>query len=163
MEQITTPAPVPATFRYAGFWKRFVAWFIDQIIMSAVSMIIFIPFIGILGISTLRWNEIDEAPASFLFAIIGAYMMAVMLFFVIQWLYYALMESRKGATFGKMALGILVVDMNGNPISFARATGRYFAKILSGLILCIGYIIAGFTQQKQALHDILAGCLVINK
>jgi uncharacterized RDD family membrane protein YckC len=53
--------------------------------------------------------------------------------------------------------------MNGNRISFGRATGRYFGKILSGLTFTIGYIMAGFTQQKQALHDMIAGCLVINK
>ncbi len=163
MEPTTTPTPAQVTFSYAGFWKRFVAWIIDKIILGAVSMVIFIPFIGILGISTLRWHELDEAPMGFLFAIFGAYMMAIAVYFVIQWLYYALLESRKGATFGKMALGIVVVDMAGNRVSFGRATGRFFAKIISGLILGIGYIIAGFTQQKQALHDILAGCLVINK
>jgi uncharacterized RDD family membrane protein YckC len=73
------------------------------------------------------------------------------------------MESKKGATLGKMALGIKVTDMSGNPVSFARASGRYFGKILSGLTLGIGYIIAGFSQQKQALHDILAKTLVVNK
>jgi uncharacterized RDD family membrane protein YckC len=51
--------------------------------------------------------------------------------------------------------------MTGNRISFGRATGRYFAKILSKMILMIGFLMAGFTQQKQALHDILAGCLVV--
>jgi uncharacterized RDD family membrane protein YckC len=74
-----------------------------------------------------------------------------------------MMESMKGATIGKMALGIKVTDLNGERITFGRATGRYFGKILSGLTLCIGYIIAGFSQQKQALHDILAKTLVVNK
>jgi uncharacterized RDD family membrane protein YckC len=62
-----------------------------------------------------------------------------------------------------MALGIKVTDMTGNKLSFGRATGRYFAKIISGLIMGIGYFMAGFTQQKQALHDIIASCLVVNK
>lgn len=80
------------------------------------------------------------------------------------WLYFALMESSgQQGTIGKMALGIKVTDMNGNRIGFGRATGRYFGKIISSLTLTIGYIMAGFTQQKQALHDIIAGCLVINK
>jgi uncharacterized RDD family membrane protein YckC len=79
-----------------------------------------------------------------------------------SWLYFALMESSaKGGTLGKMAIGIMVTDMTGNRISFGRATGRYFAKILSQMILMIGFLMAGFTQQKQALHDILAGCLVV--
>jgi uncharacterized RDD family membrane protein YckC len=70
-------------------------------------------------------------------------------------------SSAKGGTLGKMAIGIMVTDMTGNRISFGRATGRYFAKILSQMILMIGFLMAGFTQQKQALHDILAGCLVV--
>jgi uncharacterized RDD family membrane protein YckC len=62
-----------------------------------------------------------------------------------------------------MALGIKVTDMKGGRLSFARATGRYFSKMISGLTIGIGYIMAGFTQQKQALHDIIAGCLVVDK
>jgi len=163
MEPINTPSPTPPTFHYAGFWKRFVACIIDQIILSAVSLVLLIPFIGLLGIGALQSSDFNDASVSFIFALIGAYLTAIVLMFIIQWLYYAIMESRKGATFGKMALGIVVLDMNGRPISFGRATGRYFGKFLSSLILGIGYIIAGFTQQKQALHDILAGCLVVNK
>jgi len=80
------------------------------------------------------------------------------------WLYYALMESSNyQATLGKMALSIKVTDMSGNKVSFGKATGRYFGKIVSTIIFYIGFIMAGFTQQKQALHDIMAGCLVVNK
>jgi uncharacterized RDD family membrane protein YckC len=60
-------------------------------------------------------------------------------------------------------MGLVVTDMNGNRISFLRATGRYFAKILSALILLIGYIIAAFTARKQALHDMLASTLVLKR
>ena len=70
-------------------------------------------------------------------------------------------SSSKQGTVGKMILNLRVVDMLGNRISFGRATGRFFGKILSGLILNIGYIMAAFTEKKQALHDMLAGCLVI--
>ena len=72
-------------------------------------------------------------------------------------------SSSKQATLGKLALGIVVTDLSGNRISFGRATGRYFGKIVSGMIMCIGYIMAGFTERKQALHDIMASCLVILK
>jgi len=83
---------------------------------------------------------------------------------VIGWLYHAILESSPvQASLGKMALGIRVTDMNGDRISFGRATGRHFAKILSGLLLLIGYIMAGFTEKKQALHDIMASCLVVKK
>ncbi len=79
-----------------------------------------------------------------------------------MWLYYALMESSKyQATLGKMALNIKVTDLAGNKLTFARATGRYFGKILSGLILCIGYLMVIWTEKKQGLHDILAKTLVV--
>ncbi len=83
---------------------------------------------------------------------------------IITWLYYASMESsRKMATLGKMALGLIVTDMSGRRISFGRATGRHFGKIISGLLLCIGFFMAGFTQRKQALHDMMANCLVLRR
>jgi len=86
------------------------------------------------------------------------------LMFGAVWLYFALMESSsKQATLGKMMIGVIVTDTDGNRISFGRASGRYFAKIPSAIILMIGYIMAAFTKRKQALHDMMAGCLVIRK
>ncbi len=83
---------------------------------------------------------------------------------IIAWLYYAILESSSTqATVGKMALGIKVTDLSGNQIAFGKATGRYFGKYLSGLILGIGYLMVAFTEKKQGLHDLLAGCLVVNK
>ena len=60
-----------------------------------------------------------------------------------------------------MALGMKVTDLAGNRISFLRATGRYFAKIISALILFIGFIMVAFTEKKQGLHDMIAGTLVV--
>ncbi len=78
-----------------------------------------------------------------------------------SWLYEALMESSSyQATLGKMIFGMKVTDLNGNRIDFLRATGRHFAKIVSGLLLCFGFIMVGFTERKQGLHDMLAGTLV---
>jgi uncharacterized RDD family membrane protein YckC len=83
---------------------------------------------------------------------------------MLSWIYYASMESSSWqATLGKKILGLKVTDLAGNRISFARASGRFFGKILSGMILGIGFLMAGFTQRKQALHDILAGCLVLRQ
>jgi uncharacterized RDD family membrane protein YckC len=81
------------------------------------------------------------------------------------WLYHALLESSEWqATAGKKALGLAVTDLAGHRISFARASGRHFGKIISGLIpLGIGYILAGLTEKKQAIHDMLASCLVLRK
>ena len=94
--------------------------------------------------------------------ILGSVMGLILASIAVGWLYFALMESSKNqGTLGKMALSIKVTDGEGNPISFARASGRYFGKIISSMIMMIEYILAGLTEKKQALHDILAGCLVI--
>jgi uncharacterized RDD family membrane protein YckC len=167
METIYNPNEINApVVKYAGFWIRFVASLIDGI---ALSIII---YIGYFFFFLSRFKEIiaqqqemisnDEMPDPF--AMLS--MVAPMVFFsiIIHWLYYAGMESSKNqATLGKMALDLSVTDMNGSRISFARASGRYFGKILSGMILLIGYIMAGFTEKKQALHDKLAETLVIRK
>ena len=83
---------------------------------------------------------------------------------ILTWFYYAGMESSsRQATIGKSIMGIYVTDLDGQRISFLRATGRYFAKILSALILMIGFIMAAFTARKQALHDMIAGTLVYSR
>lgn len=83
---------------------------------------------------------------------------------VINWLYFALLESsERQATLGKMVIGAKVVDEKGDRISFINATGRFFAKILSGLILFIGYIMVAFDSRKQGLHDKLADTFVVYK
>jgi uncharacterized RDD family membrane protein YckC len=166
MEQIVVqPPPLhPQAAEYAGFWRRFMAYIIDKIILSILSAILIVPFLLMIGLGALSNRDFDSpSSVELLLPLIGAYFMVIVLIVIGEWLYFALMESKKGATLGKMVLGISVTDLGGNSISFGRATGRYFGKILSGLILCVGYLMAGWTQQKQALHDILAGCLVVTK
>ncbi|MEP0823148.1 MAG: RDD family protein [Ignavibacterium sp.] len=157
---------------YAGFWKRFAAYLIDALILGVASWIIILPVLGLIGIgaSSMEYTEEDmmtmddEAAAGLAAAMIGASMMLWIVIAAAGWLYFALMESSaKQATLGKMALSIIVTDVNGNRLTFGRATGRYFGKILSGLILYIGFIMAAFTEKKQALHDMIAGTLVVNK
>jgi uncharacterized RDD family membrane protein YckC len=81
-----------------------------------------------------------------------------------NWVYFASLESSPWrATLGKKALGLMVVDLAGNRISFPRASGRFFAKIISSMTFLIGFLMAGFTAKKQALHDMLAGCLVTRR
>ena len=150
---------------YAGFWKRFLAFIIDAIIMSIASFLAIIPVLGLigLGVGTAAAGDSDSM-TGIIIAAIGAYLMVCMALAVAGWLYYALMEtSVNQGTLGKMALGIKVTDLSGNRVTFGKATGRYFGKIVSGMILYIGYIMAGFTEKKQALHDIMAGCLVVIK
>jgi len=153
----TIPSLPQPQVDYAGFWLRFVAFLIDSIILGIAS--IFIMFItgGFAFFSAMSLSSPEAV--SF-----GNAFFPSILYYIIPWLYYAFLESStKQATLGKMALGIVVTDMNGNQISFLRATGRYFGKFISGFILAIGYIMAGFTVRKQALHDMIASCLVLVK
>jgi uncharacterized RDD family membrane protein YckC len=151
--------------RYAGFWKRFIAHLIDALLIGLVEIILFLPMFLLLGLNQFLM-EMDGAEPSP--GVIAAFVVAAifggMTAMICSWLYFALMESSAtGGTLGKMAIGIMVTDMQGNRVTFWRATGRYFAKYISGFTLGIGYVMAGITQQKQALHDIIAGCLVVNK
>jgi uncharacterized RDD family membrane protein YckC len=137
---------------YAGFWRRFVAAIVDGIVMNVVTF----PIGFALGFGAAMTGK-SGAPEA---AQIGAAILGA----VVGWLYYALMESSSyQATLGKMALGVIVTDVDGNRIGFGRATGRYFGKIISALICYIGFIMAGFTERKQALHDMMVGCLVVTK
>jgi len=148
---------------YAGFWLRFVAFIIDSIVLYFVGTIITLPFIASMGLRGIMRGHMPMSPEE-LMPLMGALIRLVLIRTVLNWLYYALLESSSWqATLGKKALGLEVTDMEGRRISFGRATGRFFAKIISALILWIGFIMAGFTEKKQALHDMIAGTLVIRK
>ena len=156
---------VPSPF--AGFWLRFVALIIDSIILVIGAATFIAVVVAIIGLGTLQNafensdNTGDFLPASIIMGIL----IVILGLTVGQWLYFAWMESSSNqGTFGKMALGLIVTDMQGRRVSFGRATGRYFSKIITGLIpFGIGYIMAGFTEKKQALHDMIASCLVLRK
>jgi uncharacterized RDD family membrane protein YckC len=144
------------TGNYGGFWLRFVAALIDGIALSA-AMFIFGLLGGIFGVSLTSLARPDATAKMW-----GAVGFLQLIAFVGVWLYFALMESSAWqATLGKKVLGLYVTDLEGRRLGFGRATGRYFAKAISNFTLLIGYIIAGFTKKKQALHDIIAGCLVL--
>jgi len=160
-----SPHWLPAPSRsYAGFWLRFVAFIIDGLILSFVTSALIFPIMAITGFgAALRGLHPGQEPdPAFFAAMLSAIPLLVTVGVVIKWLYCAYSESSEWqATPGKKALNIIVTDLNGNRISFARASGRFFAKYISALTMLIGYIMAGFTERKQALHDILAGCLVL--
>lgn len=135
---------------YAGFWIRFAAYLIDGAVATVFFFIVFSIFGTGMAISPYA-NELSPA----FWAITGLFYLAVIL-------YFPLMESSKWqATLGKRAVGIIVTDLDGKRIGFGKALGRFFAKIISGIILYIGFIMAGFTERKQGLHDMIAGTLVI--
>ena len=153
--------------RYAGFWLRFVAYIIDDLILCFVGFFISLPFIGSIIFNAFQIADAGNYDDRMFFGIagiVGAVFLWIIASIVVGWLYFSLMEASKHqGTLGKMALGLKVTDMDGNQISFGRASGRYFGKIISGMIFMIGYILAGLTEKKQALHDIIANCLVIRK
>lgn len=136
----------------------------DSILMSVVNFILVLPVLGLIGLAVAPIEGDPGASEALAAAAVGATFIIIIVMMIAVWLYFALMESSgKGATLGKRALGIKVTGLNGNRISFGKATGRFFGKMIFGVILYIGFIMAGFTEKKQALQDIVAGCLVVNK
>jgi uncharacterized RDD family membrane protein YckC len=142
-----TPAGTAAQVAYGGFWIRVVAYIIDAILVSLVLGVV----TAIFGVKYIDINDLDHYDPT-------ANLLSILVF----WLYFALMESsERGATVGKMAMGLRVVTNDGKRLSFMNATGRYFAKILSAIIFGIGFIMVAFTDRKRGLHDMIASTLVI--
>lgn len=140
--------------KYAGFWRRFAAYIIDGVVLA----------FALSQLAGLLWTQlvaqIKDYDTVQQYVAICVSLMSI----VVTWTYFSGMESSPlQATIGKLAVGLYVTDLQGQRISFGRATGRFFGKILSGAILSIGYLMAGFTAKKQALHDMLAGCLVLSR
>ena len=142
--------------RYAGFRRRLAAYIIDFIVASIAAYIVALVGALLIGLpGGLEFNGL-------VLTIATIWIIASDL--VIPWLYWALMESsNRQATLGKRALGIIVTDSAGRRVTFIRGTVRYWAKIISFLILLIGFMLVGFTSRKQALHDIVSNCLVVVK
>jgi uncharacterized RDD family membrane protein YckC len=157
---------------YGGFWERVAAYLIDGMILGVPFGIVMIGLIFMFGGVGVLMRRVAEnqnqppdpqaamammAPLFMLFAI------WFLVFMLLQWLYFAGMESSaRQATFGKSIMRLRVTNYEGQRISFGHATGRFFAKLVGGMVpLAIGYIMAAFTAKKQALHDYIAGTLVL--
>jgi uncharacterized RDD family membrane protein YckC len=149
----------PVAFRYAGFWLRFVAAIIDGIITNLVSGIAQFAVLG--SFSTFGGITTEVGAEAMWAALAGRVGLAVALGTAIHACYEAFFVAHLGATPGKLALGLKVVRPDGGPVSLGRAFGRYFAKMLSAMILFIGYIMVGFDSQKRALHDMICDTRVI--
>jgi uncharacterized RDD family membrane protein YckC len=166
MMNVPAVAPAPRV-EYAGFWLRFVAYLIDGVVISLGLVLILIPLIFLTGLGALlsQIHPQDELNDAGVLLIIGVIFLFFTVGLAVTWLYHALMESSEWqATVGKKALGLVVTDMAGRRVSFGRATGRHFAKIVTNMVPAfIGYIMAGFTEKKQALHDMMAGCLILRR
>ena len=152
---------------YGGFWLRFLAYLIDGAVIALGIVVVAIPLVFLTGLGQFLSQihpEEDLNDAGFWLIMAVIFFLATMSLGV-TWLYHALMESSEWqATVGKKALGLVVTDMAGHRVSFWRASGRHFAKIVTNMVPAfIGYVMAGFTQQKQALHDMIAGCLILRR
>jgi uncharacterized RDD family membrane protein YckC len=141
------------TPEYAGFWLRFLAYVIDALLMAAVCLPLGLFFGLAVGASGVDENSPELALVNMLSNVVSI---------AAGWLYHSLLEgSSWQGTVGKKLLGLKVTDLDGHRIGFGRATGRYFGMILSGMICFIGFIMVAFTEKQQALHDMLAGTLVV--
>lgn len=144
--------------KYAGFWLRFIAAFADIIILLAVSFLLLLiagsSIIGLLGLSAEQSESLGYVYGyAFPFA-----------FVVLQWFYSSILESTKRrATVGKMIVKIKVCDTEGRKLTLLLSAARNAFKMLSLLMLFVGFVTIFFTQRKQALHDLICGCLVIRQ
>lgn len=130
---------------YAGFWKRFWASFVDGLVLCIPNLMI------------------QYGMKYFIEGLMGS-IVAIVLQYLIGWIYSASMESGNNkATIGKQAVGIMVTDLNGGRLTFSAASTRYWSKIISGLILLIGYFMMLWDDKKQTLHDKIAGAVVVMK
>lgn len=151
-------APADATWPEgspAGFWIRAAAVMVDSLVLQAV----FLPFQLFIVYPTLLAGGIRRPPAS-------ARMMAVnagyyLVTFFVYGGYSVWMHGRWGRTLGKVATGVKVVKVSGEPIGYGRAFGRWLGTLLDFLTLSIGYLLAGIRSDKRALHDLVAGTRVI--
>ena len=159
-------AAVPRV-EYAGFWLRFLAFLIDSAVMGIGFVLILIPLIFLTGLGGIiaEIHPDEDMNDVGIFMLIGLLFLAATVSLLWTWLYHALLESSEWqATLGKRVLGLVVTDMAGRRVGFGRATGRHFAKIITNMVPAfIGYIMAGFTEREQALHDMIAGCLVLRR
>lgn len=133
---------------YAGFWLRVAASLVDGFIVNLIFALLgFLYF--------LFFAKNNPSLSNSTSTVMG------ILYFIMWIIYFPFMESRGGTTFGKKIVGIKVLNANGEPVGFLRSLGRNLAKIISALILMIGFMMAGFTKKKQGLHDIIASCVVV--
>ena len=140
---------------------------IDRVLLAIACGVLASIGVAIVGVEYFRamfegMNGDNPAiPVAFISTIV--FLLVVIL--LLAWIYEAGMEgSKHQATLGKMALGLFVTDLQGRPLSFAHASGRFFAGAITRLIpFGIGYALAGFTEKKQALHDMIASCLVLRR
>lgn len=159
VEPIRKPEPgVSSGTDYAPVWRRFIAAVIDLATVVTFVLPGVLAFFWLAEIVT-GWIGLEPDDSRF-FAGVGA----VLLFLTADWLYNAYMNSsQRRASFGKYFMGMVVTGLDGEQVGFGQATGRYFAKYISTFPLFAGFFITPFTRRKQALHDMVAGTVVVKR
>jgi uncharacterized RDD family membrane protein YckC len=153
VQQMREGVPTLGTLEYGGFWMRFLAKFIDYMVVNSVMVAFTLVIIVLMGMSDQRDFGL----------LLGLYALQILVSFGLWLTYSTVMVGKYGATLGKMALGLKVVRPDGSPVSMGLAAGRYLAEILSGMILGIGYLMVAFDEEKRALHDQICGTRVVVK
>ncbi len=158
VQKLREGASLPTVLEYGGFWIRFVAKFIDNIIMGIVQWAIMIPTSMLMAPAMVQSGE--QLPTSGFFALMG---FQVVLGISLPAAYSTFFIGRYRATLGKMACRLQVVTPEGGRVSYARALGRFFSEMISSMILAIGYIMAAFDDEKRTLHDRICSTRVVRK
>lgn len=157
IQKLAEGAAVPGVVRYAGFWRRFLAYFIDALLLFVVN------FILQMAILVPTFTMVGAGDPGNIGVNLGMLMGLYALQFAIAFTYETVLIWKYGSTVGKMACKLEVITAEGRPISYALSVGRYFAKILNSFTLLIGFIIAAFDEEKRGLHDRLCNTRVIMK
>ncbi len=151
---------------YAGFWLRVGAFVIDAIVLAVVYLLLIIPLDSSFApdpeYEFTAPGAVAEEPAALESLLVLDFSQLILILTAI--VYFAMMEaSRYQASLGKMALELKVTDARGGRLTLAKALLRNVSKMLSSLPLMAGHIVTAFTKKKQALHDLIAGALVIKQ
>jgi uncharacterized RDD family membrane protein YckC len=153
LQRMREGATEHTALKYGSIGSRFVAQIIDGILMYVVQSAVNVAMMG----SMTQTVDPEDPLAAF-----GAmFFVAMLVNLLIGAAYEAIMVAKKGATLGKMALGLKVVRPDGSPVSMGQAIGRHFARIPSSMILMIGYLMAFWDDERRSLHDRMAGTRVI--
>jgi uncharacterized RDD family membrane protein YckC len=161
LPEVVSPGPelsrLPPRPAFAGFWLRALAYLFDTVLISLV--------FGLLAsFYPNTFIKFPDAASTSLTSLPQLTPIAFAITITATWFYYTMFEaSAWQATPGKRILRLYVTGLNGQRMTFARAAARNLAKIISSLTFLVGYLVAGFTEKKQALHDILASCLVLRR
>jgi uncharacterized RDD family membrane protein YckC len=152
-----------AAVTLAGFWIRAGAYLIDLIILGVAQGAVQMAFVGkmLRPMMQVQSNSTPEETFAALGSMMGMVALSTLVTMAISSLYEGLFVARFAATPGQMAFGLKVVRPNGSPVGIGRAFGRYFAKMLSAMVLWIGFIMVAFDAEKRGLHDMICDTRVV--